>query len=150
MPEAVEEQLQPSAAGRPRWSRRRAPMIALLLTLMGLLTVLMSVNASGARAASSLPKVRHVFVIVLENQGYASAFGTPAADPYLAQALPAQGALLENYYTTGHESNDNYISLVSGQPPNAENQADCPRFDNFTGAIMLSSGVVTGTGCVYP
>jgi hypothetical protein len=125
-------------------------MISLLLTLMGLLTVLMSVDASGARAASSLPKVRHVFVIVLENQGYASTFGTPAADPYLAQALPAQGALLENYYATGHESNDNYISLVSGQPPNAENQADCPRFDNFTGAIMLSNGVETGTGCVYP
>ena len=39
---------------------------------------------------------------------------------------PSQGALLENYYATGHESNDNYISLVSGQPPNAENQADCP------------------------
>jgi hypothetical protein len=150
MPEAVDRQQQPTAAGTPRGSRRRAPMIALLLTLLGLLTVLMSVDASGARAASSLPKVRHVFVIVLENQGYASTFGTPAADPYLAQALPAQGALLENYYATGHESNDNYISLVSGQPPNAENQADCPRFDNFTGAIMLSNGVETGTGCVYP
>jgi hypothetical protein len=96
------------------------------------------------------PKVRHVFVIVLENEGYAATFGNPGADPYLAQTLPSQGALLESYYATGHASNDNYVSLVSGQPPNAQNQADCPKFDNFTGAIMLSSGVETGTGCVYP
>jgi hypothetical protein len=113
-------------------------------------------GATGAQAATSasttfkLPPVRHVFVIVLENQGYAATFGNPTADPYLAQTLPAEGALLENYYATGHESNDNYISLVSGQPPNAQNQADCPRFDNFTGALMLESGVETGTGCVYP
>jgi phosphatidylinositol-3-phosphatase len=106
--------------------------------------------APGAGAATRLPKVRHVFVIVLENQGYAATFGNPGADPYLAQTLPAQGALLENYYATGHESNDNYISLVSGQPPNAQNQADCPQFDDFTGALMLSNGVEAGTGCVYP
>ena len=96
------------------------------------------------------PRVRHVFVIVLENEGYTATFGDPAADPYLAQTLPAEGALLENYYATGHESNDNYISLVSGQPPNAQNQADCPRFDNFVGALMLEDGVESGTGCVYP
>jgi phosphatidylinositol-3-phosphatase len=97
-----------------------------------------------------LPPVGHVFVIVLENQGYAATFGDPSADPYLAQTLPAEGALLENYYATGHESNDNYISLVSGQPPNAQNQADCPRFDDFVGALMLENGVESGTGCVYP
>jgi hypothetical protein len=111
-------------------------------------------GATGAQAATpstfKLPPVRHVFVIVLENQGYAATFGNPAADPYLAQTLPAEGALLENYYATGHESNDNYVSMISGQPPNAQNQADCPRFDNFTGALMLESGVESGSGCVYP
>jgi hypothetical protein len=91
-----------------------------------------------------------VFVIVLENQGYSATFGNPSADPYLARTLPGKGALLENYYATGHESNDNYVSLVSGQPPNVQNQADCPVFDNFAGALMLPSGVKTGTGCVYP
>ncbi|HEY2180838.1 MAG TPA: alkaline phosphatase family protein [Solirubrobacteraceae bacterium] len=114
----------------------------------------MAAGATGAQAATStafkLPPVRHVFVIVLENQGYAATFGNPTADPYLAQTLPAEGALLENYYATGHESNDNYVSLISGQPPNAQNQADCPRFDNFTGALMLESGVEAGSGCVYP
>jgi hypothetical protein len=36
-----------------------------------------------------------VWVIELENQGYAQSFGTPAADPYLAGTLPRMGALLE-------------------------------------------------------
>lgn len=101
-------------------------------------------------AATAKPRVRHIFVIVLENEGYAATFGNPEADPYLAKTLPAEGALLTNYYATGHASNDNYVSLVSGQPPNAQNQADCPKFDDFTGAVMLSNGVEAGTGCVYP
>jgi hypothetical protein len=89
-------------------------------------------------------------VIVLENESYASTFGDPSADPYLAQTLPGEGALLANYYATGHESNDNYISLVSGQPPNTENQADCQIFSNFLGAGMNAEGLQTGEGCVYP
>jgi hypothetical protein len=110
-----------------------------------------ALGPSASSAAAFKPtRIRHVFVIVLENEGYAATFGNPSADPYLAQTLPSQGALLESYYATGHASNDNYVSLVSGQPPNAQNQADCPQFDNFTGAVMLSSGVETGTGCVYP
>jgi hypothetical protein len=103
-----------------------------------------------AQATPKLPPVRHVFVIMLENEDYASTFGDPAADPYLARTLPKQGALLKDYYGTGHHSNDNYISLVSGQPPNPLNQADCTTFVNFTGAVTLPSGVEGGTGCVYP
>jgi len=106
--------------------------------------------ASGAPAKYHTPPIRHVFVIVIENEGYASTFGEPAADPYLAKTLPSQGALLESYYATGHQSNDNYISLVSGQPPNVESQADCPVFSDFTGALTLSEGVESGVGCVYP
>jgi len=135
-------------------ARTASRLRATLATSAALACALAVTFAASAQAAPvrpfKLPPVRHVFVIVLENQGYAATFGNPAADPYLAQTLPAEGALLENYYATGHESNDNYISMVSGQPPNAQNQADCPRVDDFTGALMLESGVETGTGCVYP
>src|SRR5947209_20505306 len=110
----------------------------------------LAAGAGSAQAAFKLPRVHHVFVIVLENQPYKATFGDPSADPYLAQTLPAQGALLENYYATGHESNDNYVSLVSGQPPNVQNQADCQLFSEWAGAAMLPSGVEAGTGCVYP
>jgi phosphatidylinositol-3-phosphatase len=119
---------------------------------------LAAVRSTSSRAAAERskpkpykqPKIRHVFVIVLENEDYASTFGEPAGDPYLAQTLPAQGALLEDYYATGHESNDNYISLVSGQPPNPDNQADCQDFSEFLEPHTLSDGVEEGVGCVYP
>jgi hypothetical protein len=126
---------------------RRARLALALGTAIGALAC-----ASAAAAASGLrlPPVRHVFVIVLENESYASTFGNPSADPYLAQTLPDQGALLQDYYATGHESNDNYISLVSGQPPNLENQADCQVFSDFAGALTLPGGVEAGEGCVYP
>jgi len=66
-------------------------------------------SSSDAHAAATAkpPAVRHVFVIALENQSYVSTFGNPSADPYLASTLPSAGALLTNYYGTGHESNDN-------------------------------------------
>ena len=107
-------------------------------------------NASAATKPYKPPKVGHVFVIVLENESYESTFGDPSADPYLAQTLPSEGALLQDYYATGHESNDNYISLVSGQPPNTENQADCQVFSEFLGGATLPGGVESGEGCVYP
>lgn len=103
--------------------------LALLITIATAVVL-----ASSAGGATALPHVKHVFVIVLENENYASTFGDPAADPYLAKTLPAKGALLTQYYGTGHESNDNYIAMVSGEGPNPQNQADCQYFDDFVGS----------------
>jgi hypothetical protein len=122
--------------------------LALALALAAACLVLLATGT--AQAKPKLPSVGHVFVIMLENQDYTSTFGDPSADPYLARTLPDQGALLKDYYGTGHHSNDNYVSIVSGQPPNPLNQADCTNFVNFTGAVTLSDGVESGTGCVYP
>src|ERR1700741_2062034 len=55
-----------------------------------------AVARGGTMPASAAPPVRHVFVIVLENEGYGRTFGhkqTPPA-PYLADSLVAAGALL--------------------------------------------------------
>src|SRR5271154_5878756 len=76
-------------------------------------------------AAATGGPIRHVFVIVLENESSSSTFGNPAEDPYLATTLPAEGALLPNYYAVGHVSLDNYIALISGQPPNPDTSIDC-------------------------
>jgi hypothetical protein len=127
----------------------RAGIVAVGATAITLVLAAASANAATPTAASKAPAVTHIWNIVLENEDYASTFGTPAADPYLAKTLPAMGALLEDYYGTGHESNDNYISLVSGQPPNLQNQADCQIFSDFVGAA-LTNGIEAGSGCVYP
>ena len=102
---------------------------------------------------TKLPIIRHVFVIMLENEGYADTFGNPSADPYLATTLPASGALLTKYYGVGHFSNDNYTGFVSGQPPTSDNQLDClgSGFANFpAGSTEDANGIQQGNGCVYP
>lgn len=101
---------------------------------------------------SALPAIRHVFVIMMENNGYSATFGSPTKDPYLAVTLPAQGALLQNYYAIGHFSLDNYAAFISGQPPNADNQADCigSKYVNFPSADGLKNGIQQGRGCVFP
>src|SRR5271166_2901713 len=90
-------------------------------------------SAPGTTGPNSapFPPIRHVFVLVLENEGYAATFGDPSADPYLATTLPKSGALLSQYYAIGHFSNDNYIAMISGQAPNPLNQADCLVFADF-------------------
>jgi hypothetical protein len=135
-----------------------AALAGLALLLAGALSLVAAASGSRGRDAVAtakpkpfkLPKVRHVFVIMLENEDYATTFGEPSADPYLAQTLPAEGALLEDYYAVGHESNDNYIALVSGQPPNPANQADCQLYDNLLDPSTEANGVESGIGCVYP
>lgn len=98
------------------------------------------------------PPIRHVFVIVLENQSFRDTFGPGSPAPYLARTLPAHGALLENYYGIGHSSLDNYIALISGQAPNQATQQDCQQPVEFQPARagLDSHGQLQGYGCVFP
>ena len=102
-------------------------------------------------AAARLPRIRHVFVIILENKGFDETFGPGSPAPYLSQELTRHGQLLTQYYGTGHASLDNYISMVSGQAPNPQTQGDCQIYTDFVGAPPLDAdGQVVGQGCVYP
>jgi hypothetical protein len=101
--------------------------------------------------SASAKTIGHVFVIVLENKGYTQTFGAGSQAPYLATTLVSQGALLTQYYGLGHNSNDNYLAMISGQAPNAQTQADCQYFTDWLGTTSPdANGQVTGTGCVYP
>jgi len=92
-----------------------------------------------------------VFVVILENEDYSTSFGEDSPAPYLAKTLPTMGVLLTSYYGTGHDSNDNYISMISGQGPNIDNQADCKYFTDFLGLppVALLDGQAIGQGCVF-
>ena len=128
----------------------RALRRALLLTL--LLTLGVAVTAAAAVSAPIGGKfqVRHVFVIVLENESAAVTFGPDSPAPFLSKTLPAKGAFVPNYYGVGHASLDNYVAMISGQAPNPSTQADCGVFANFTAAGLGSFGQQPGSGCVYP
>lgn len=96
-----------------------------------------------------MPKPGHVFIIVLENEGYHITFGPKSPATYLKH-LASQGALLPNYYGIGHFSLDNYIAMISGQAPNPVTQADCQKFTEFTQTGETPDGQAIGSGCVYP
>jgi phospholipase C len=103
-------------------------------------------------ASAGLPPIRHVFILVLENQSFSMTFGKPAPAPYLASTLPSKGALLTHYYGIGHWSLDNYLALISGQAPNSETQADCPTLTDFqlSSPQLDTNGQALGKGCIYP
>ena len=96
--------------------------------------------------------IGHIFILMLENQNASVTFGAQTPVPYLAQTLPAQGAMLPNYYGIGHASLDNYIALISGQAPNVKTQLDCPLFAEFVPVQqgLDAHGQALGQGFVYP
>jgi hypothetical protein len=128
--------------------------MAARLSGTALLTVALTACSGGAPPppVQALPPIRHVFVLLLENQSYAGTFGQQSAAPYLARTLAAQGALLTQYYAIGHASLGNYVALVSGQAPNEATQLDCPGFVDFSASTpgLDAHGQLPGAGCVYP
>lgn len=92
----------------------------------------------------------HVFVIVLENEGYNTTFGPGSKAPYLSQTLTKQGVLLTQYYGTGHASLDNYVAMISGQAATPQTRNDCQTYQDFTLTGMTPDGQAIGSGCVYP
>jgi hypothetical protein len=107
-------------------------------------------SPSATRGHANTPPIKHVFIILLENKTYEKTFGPATEAPYLADTMTKAGALLTQYYGTGHFSLDNYISIISGQAPNPATQADCGKFVDFVETGMAADGQVAGKGCVYP
>ena len=95
------------------------------------------------------PHTGHVFIITLENKNIDSSFGPASQAPYL-NTLASKGALLTQYYGTGHFSLGNYLTMISGQSENPATQADCQTFSEFAFAGIGDGGQALGSGCVYP
>ena len=113
-------------------------------------------------------KIKHVWLIILENKSYDASFTGLNNNTYLWKTLPSQGVLLKNYYGTGHDSLDNYLSLASGQAPLTDTQSDCPDYDSISGSVDYSGDLNSNpnygqlasaagpnaaagqNGCVYP
>jgi phosphatidylinositol-3-phosphatase len=103
-----------------------------------------------AAAPAALPPIKHVFIVMLENEDADATFGPASKAPYLAQTLRSRGAFVPGYYGIGHLSLDNYIALVSGQGPNPFTQADAPTFLDFLPGTPGPNGQALGFGAVYP
>ncbi len=123
-----------------------------LMLAVGLaaLTARLATSAAGSTIEVAMKRIHHVFIIVLENKNYDDTFHTSSQDPYLQKILPAQGALLTEYFGSGHNSLDNYVSMISGQASSRATESDCEQFDDFVLRRMDKNGQAVGKGCVYP
>jgi hypothetical protein len=106
-------------------------------------------ESHSAAPAGKLPAIRHVFVIMLADQPYASVFG-PSAPPYISHTLEPQGELLARYDAVAHAELANEIALVSGQGPTAETAANCPNYTEIAATGTGAQEQVLGGGCIYP
>jgi len=163
----------------------RKSILAIVIAAAALAALLLATTAGGSStpAPTAAPglqsagtdglgvqngRIKHVWLIILENKSYDATFTGLNNNTYLWNTLPSQGVLLKNYYGTGHFSLDNYISLVSGQATQPDTQADCPYYDTFGGSVDLSGSLYSNpnygqaasaagpnaaagsNGCVYP
>ena len=72
-----------------------------------------SARASTGRASrATVPRPRHVVVVIMENHSYTDVIGNPQAS-YI-NALARSGALFTSSYGVSHPSEPNYLALFSG------------------------------------
>jgi hypothetical protein len=165
---------------KSRWRRRALTGLAVAVAASAAAVPIVSASASSSGATNKHHlssqdglgikpgKIKHVWLIILENKSFDATFTGLNKNTYLWQTLPSQGVLLKNYFGTGHFSLDNYVSLVSGQATQPDTQADCPFYDKFTGSTDTSGSLFTNpdygqvasaqgpnaaagsNGCVYP
>lgn len=123
---------------------------ALVLVTLGLLTAPSSGSVGAAADTAGVPRIRHVFVINIENRSYAATWGATSAAPYLARTLRRKGVLLSSYYATAHYSQPNYVAQISGQGPDGQMQRDCGYYSRFVQHRTAWPGQAVGHGCVFP
>jgi hypothetical protein len=135
-------------------NRKRSLRLGVVLAAAGLLVAGLTTAAAGGASADQSRgvqisstglqsgQIKHVWLIILENKSYDATFTGLNQNSYLWKTLPSQGVLLTNYYGTGHSSQDNYLSMVSGQAPEEDTQSDCSVADTDFGsnASIVTSG----------
>src|SRR5580704_137060 len=136
----------------------RAFRAAVLAAVAACISSFAVARSAADEVTTDAARVRHVFIIVLENKNYADTFETSTQDPYLRQTLVPMGALLTRYYGTGHVSLDNYIAMISGQAPTPDTADDCVpglvgavgNFNDVAQSGWAAQGQVVATGgCIY-
>ena len=101
------------------------------VTIVGLLgTALLGTMFAGeGPVPKGVPRLDHVFVIVMENHGYSQIVGNPSA-PFANQYAKSANAAT-NYFAIGHPSSTNYLEIVGAS--NFGVRADnSPDFHNGT------------------
>ncbi len=96
-----------------------------------------------------LPPIKHVWLIVLGDQGYQQTFAAGSPDHYLT-ALTDKGEMVPNFYAVSQGDLANEIALISGQGPTPQTVAGCLKYVPLHPEKVGRNEQVVGHGCVYP
>jgi hypothetical protein len=86
--------------------------LKLALSLSAALISIPALAAEGSSPVTGVPRLDHVFFIMMENHGYSQIIGNPNA-PF-ANAWAASANLGTNYFGIGHPSLNNYLEVLGG------------------------------------
>jgi phosphatidylinositol-3-phosphatase len=97
-----------------------------------------SIPADAAFAQGSVPRFKHVVVVVMENKNYDAIIGRSDEAPYINH-LADTGAVFSNSFGITHPSQPNYLALFSGSTQGVTND-NCPQ--NFTNIRNLGAELI--------
>src|SRR5260370_14468998 len=97
-------------------------MVVLALAVLVAPRALSASAAAGSTGSSDLKNYQHVFVIMMENTGFAHLIGNSNA-PWINMAAQTDG-LATNYFGVSHPSQPNYIAATSGSTNGVTNDND--------------------------
>jgi phosphatidylinositol-3-phosphatase len=121
----------------------------LKLLVAGLATA--SVTVGAAAGEGDVPRgvrpLDHLFLIMMENHGYAEVIGNPDM-PFLNH-MAKHGALATNYYAVAHPSLTNYLEIVGGSNFGVLNDHS-PDWHNANCQTNLSTGQPSLDESSYP
>src|SRR5271157_1483176 len=95
--------------------RKRANnTVKIKIALLGMLSVGAAVSGLAAEGPvpSGMPRLDHIFVIMMENHGYSQVVGNPSL-PYINE-LVGNANIATNYFAIAHPSLNNYLEIVGG------------------------------------
>lgn len=106
-----------------------------------------------------VPRLDHVFLIMMENHGYQQVIDNPN-EPYLNSLISNHKVnLASNYFAIGHPSLTNYLEVVGGsnfgvRSDNAPNWGSTTCVPNIASGVINADGTMTGisteSGTVCP
>jgi phosphatidylinositol-3-phosphatase len=122
---------------------RRALLSVIVLIAAPVATVVAISGASGAGAATSVPRPDHVVIAVFENKKASAIFGSAQA-PYI-NSLADNGAKFTNSFAIEHPSEPNYLDLFSGANQGVTDDS-CPHTFSAAneGAQLIAAGLTFG------
>jgi phosphatidylinositol-3-phosphatase len=99
-------------------------------------------NAEQGPVPKGIPRLDHVFVIMMENHAYGQIAGNPQA-PFI-NSLMSKANLAQNYFAIAHPSSTNYLEVVGGSNFN-DHSDQYPDWHNKNCQPNITPGHVTNT-----